>query len=45
VVLISGYSRERATEGFEGADLTGFLQKPFLPSELVAQVRAAMERQ
>jgi two-component system cell cycle sensor histidine kinase/response regulator CckA len=44
VVLISGYSHERATENFEGADLTGFLQKPFLPSELVAQVRAAIER-
>jgi signal transduction histidine kinase len=45
VVLMSGYSRERAAENFAGADLAGFLQKPFLPSELVAQVRAALEGQ
>jgi CheY-like chemotaxis protein len=44
IVLVSGYSEERAAEHFEGPDLAGFLQKPFLPEELIDRVRSALER-
>ena len=44
IVLVSGYSEERAAEHFQGPDLAGFLQKPFLPEELIDRVRSALER-
>ena len=39
IVLVSGYSEAVAAEHFAGRGLAGFLQKPFLPTELVARVR------
>jgi two-component system cell cycle sensor histidine kinase/response regulator CckA len=38
VVMVSGYSQERAAEHLEEG-LIGFLQKPFLPESLVEMVR------
>ncbi len=43
VLLASGYSRERATAQLPGADLAGFLQKPFPPEVLLDAVRRAIE--
>ncbi len=43
VVLVSGYSEERAASHFAALDLAGFLAKPFLPNELLEKVRAALE--
>jgi DNA-binding NtrC family response regulator len=43
IVLMSGYSEERAAQRFAGKDLAGFLQKPFLPETLVEEVRKAIE--
>ena len=42
IVLVSGYSEERAAEHFQGPDLAGFLQKPFLPEQLVERVRSVL---
>jgi PAS domain S-box-containing protein len=39
VVLVSGHSPESTARSFAGRDVEGFLQKPFLPSELLAKVR------
>ena len=39
VVLSSGFTEEEALRRFAGLDLAGFLQKPYHPSELLAQVR------
>jgi len=43
VVMISGYSQERATEGLVGRQLAGFLKKPFTPQELVDCIRDALD--
>ena len=43
IVLASGYSEERASVDFHSNDLAGFLQKPFVPEELVARIREALE--
>jgi two-component system cell cycle sensor histidine kinase/response regulator CckA len=40
IVLISGYSQERAMQDFANKDLAGFLQKPFLPQTLIEKIRA-----
>jgi PAS domain S-box-containing protein len=40
IVLVSGYSQERAVQGFSDRDLAGFLQKPFLPETLIEKIRA-----
>jgi PAS domain S-box-containing protein len=42
VLLVSGYSEERAAGSLAGRGLAGFLQKPFLPERLLERVRAAM---
>jgi two-component system cell cycle sensor histidine kinase/response regulator CckA len=39
VVLMSGYTQQNATNQFAGKGLTGFLQKPFLPADLLAVIR------
>jgi CheY-like chemotaxis protein len=39
IVLVSGYSQERAVERLQDEGLVGFLQKPFLPESLVEMVR------
>jgi PAS domain S-box-containing protein len=44
IVLMSGYSEERAAQYFAGKDLAGFLQKPFLPETLVGEIRKALEK-
>jgi nitrogen-specific signal transduction histidine kinase/CheY-like chemotaxis protein len=44
VILVSGYSRERASERFRGKGLDGFLEKPFLPATLLERVREVLER-
>jgi CheY-like chemotaxis protein len=43
IVLVSGYSEDVAATHFAGRGLAGFLQKPFLPTELVARVRDLIE--
>ncbi len=43
VVLMSGYSEERAAEDLGLRDLAGFLQKPFLPSTLVSALRRVLD--
>jgi PAS domain S-box-containing protein len=35
VILSSGYNEQEATNSFAGKGLIGFIQKPYLPSELV----------
>ena len=44
IVLVSGYSEERAASQFDTGDLAGFLQKPFLPEQLVERVRSVLEK-
>ncbi len=39
ILLVSGYSRERAGAGVADEPRSGFLQKPFLPETLVERVR------
>ena len=43
IVLASGYSEERASVDFQSDDLAGFLQKPFIPEDLVTRIREALE--
>jgi DNA-binding NtrC family response regulator len=43
VVLVSGYSEERAAAELAGLGLAGFLQKPFLPETLVDIARKVVE--
>ncbi|MBE0611807.1 MAG: response regulator, partial [Dehalococcoidia bacterium] len=42
VLLTSGYNEQDATERFVGKGLSGFIQKPYRPSELLAKVEAAL---
>lgn len=42
VILVSGYSEERAAANLAGAGLAGFLQKPFLPEALLEIVGDVM---
>ena len=42
IVLVSGYSQTRS-EGFDARGPTGYLQKPFLPQELLEKVRESLE--
>ena len=42
IILVSGYSEERASLHFRESDLTAFLQKPFLPEKLVETIRKAI---
>jgi PAS domain S-box-containing protein len=44
VVLVSGYSEERAAQHFADEDLAGFLKKPFLPETLIERIRGALEK-
>ncbi len=44
IVLVSGYSQDRASKSFNARRLAGFLHKPFLPSTLVRVIREALER-
>jgi CheY-like chemotaxis protein len=41
VILTSGYSESDVTSSFEGRGLAGFLQKPWVPDELVRTLRRA----
>jgi CheY-like chemotaxis protein len=43
VILVSGYSQERAGGRFVQPAQTAFLQKPFLPSTLLESVRALLD--
>ncbi len=42
VVLTSGYTERDATERFAGKSLTGFIQKPYRPADLVSLVEKAL---
>ena len=42
VILISGYTQEDVARHFTGHRVTGYLEKPFPPSELVAKIRSAL---
>ena len=39
VILSSGYDRAEATRRFEGRAPSGFIQKPYRPDELLAEIR------
>jgi PAS domain S-box-containing protein len=39
VILSSGYDRAEATRRFEGRAPSGFIQKPYRPEELLAEIR------
>jgi two-component system cell cycle sensor histidine kinase/response regulator CckA len=43
IMLISGYSQDRSPVHAQRPWLAGFLQKPFLPSTLLAKVRALLD--
>ncbi len=43
IVLTSGYTEQDAVDRFAGAQLSGFLRKPFTPEELLSIVRDAIE--
>jgi PAS domain S-box-containing protein len=43
VVLTSGYNQQEAVQDFLGKGLAGFVQKPFLRSDLMAAMRKALE--
>jgi len=42
VILSSGYNEQDATRRFAPAGLAGFIQKPYLPADLLSKVRAAL---
>ena len=39
ILLMSGYSQQRARKRLEGKGLAGFLHKPFRPRDLLNKVR------
>ena len=43
VLLMSGYSQQRARERLEGAGLAGFLHKPFRPRDLLRKFHDVLE--
>jgi two-component system cell cycle sensor histidine kinase/response regulator CckA len=43
IILVSGYSRERAEQDFSTGELAAFLQKPFLPATLLDLLRSVLE--
>ncbi len=44
IVLMSGFSEQRAARAVADQRIDGFLQKPFLPARLLQAVRDALER-
>jgi PAS domain S-box-containing protein len=42
VILSSGYNEQDATGHFNGKGLSGFIQKPYRPTELIAKIRALL---
>ena len=42
VILSSGYSEEVARDHFADQPISGFLQKPYTPNQLLARVQAAL---
>ncbi|MCC5877233.1 MAG: PAS domain S-box protein [Candidatus Sumerlaeia bacterium] len=44
VILMSGYSEVEATNKFTGKRLSGFIQKPFRPQEIIAKIREVVAR-
>ncbi len=43
VILMSGYDEQGATHGLTATRLAGFIQKPFLPLELIGKLREVLE--
>lgn len=43
ILLTSGYSQEDAIDRFPTIGLAGFIQKPFLPSQLLERIRQAIQ--
>jgi PAS domain S-box-containing protein len=43
VLLLSGFSAQEAADRFAGQGLDGFLQKPFMPEQLIESLRAVMQ--
>ncbi len=42
VILSSGFGEEDISEEFEGKGLAGFIQKPYKPEALVAEVQRGL---
>ena len=45
VILSSGYDRAEATRRFEGRAPSGFIQKPYRPEDLLAEIRRCVRAQ
>jgi CheY-like chemotaxis protein/two-component sensor histidine kinase len=43
VILMSGYSEQEATSRFAGRGLSGFIQKPFRPADMLMRLRRVLE--
>lgn len=43
VILSSGYNEQDATNRFSGKGLAGFLQKPYMPNDLVKMIKKTLE--
>jgi CheY-like chemotaxis protein len=43
VILMSGYQEKDVLSGVENPGISGFLQKPFRPDDLLRKVREALE--
>jgi CheY-like chemotaxis protein len=42
VILSSGYNEQEAMSRFQGKGLRGFIQKPYGPRDLLAQIQAVL---
>ncbi len=45
VILTSGYDQTRALQGFNGAEVSGFLKKPYAVEDLARLVRSVLGQQ
>jgi CheY-like chemotaxis protein len=43
VILSSGYNEQDVTRRFASQSLSGFLQKPYRPADLLAKLRTLLE--
>ncbi len=44
IILMSGYNEQRATEGLDSDEYSGFIQKPFNAESLAGKLREVIER-
>jgi len=44
VILSSGYTEQEATNRFHSNELSGFIQKPYRPIDLIKKIKALLEQ-